>query len=127
MTTLLTEADDRPAETAADTKAFLARCQARREAKHGKPGAATIARKYIQVDTIIVEKNMHGIGWQGYFCESSFHATTFRNRLTLVEFARQHFQAGILRKIGDGRYAVLVRKPVAPSSWGDVFDRPRVA
>jgi len=76
---------------------------------------------------IVVEPNMHGIGWQSFFCETSFRATTFRSHLSLTDFARQHFGSGILRKIATNRYAVLIRKKQAPVAWGDEFDRPRAA
>jgi hypothetical protein len=77
-----------------DMANFLAGCKARREAKQAaavtrKPSAATIARKYAQIDTIIVEKNGHGIAWPSFECERAAHATTFRIHLTRAEFARQ--------------------------------------
>jgi hypothetical protein len=135
MNPIYSESSDGPAETAADTKQFLARCHARREAKQtswdrsgaAKPSAATIARKYVQVDVIAVEPNQLGLGWTGYACEIGFARTEFRNHLTLVEFARQHFGRGILRKIATNRYAVLIRKKQAPVAWGDEFDRTRAA
>jgi hypothetical protein len=127
MNAIYLESNDGPAETMADTKQFLARCHGHRATKQPKPSAATIARKYVQADVIAVEPNQHGLGWAGYACEIGFARTEFRNHLTLVEFARQHFGSGILRKIATNRYTVLIRKKQAPVAWGDEFDRPRAA
>jgi hypothetical protein len=127
MNAIYLESNDGPVDAIADTKAFLSRCHARREAKNGKPGAPTIARKYVQVDVIAVEPNGHGIGWPSFECEIGFAHTEHRSHLTLVQFAQQHFGTGTLRKIGVNRYVVLQPAALPVSVWGAEFDGPRAA
>ncbi len=76
---------------------------------------------------IVVEPNGQGIGWAGFSCEIGFAHTQHRSHLTRVQFARQHFGSGILRKLGEGRYAVIRTAAPAVSAWGEVFDCPKAA
>jgi hypothetical protein len=132
MKFIYSAANDCPAESIAETTKQSLRDQAgaildAAVATTKAPDGGRRVRHQETVDVIVVEPNQHGLGWTGYACEIGFARTEFRNHLTLVEFAHQHFGSGILRKVATNRYAVLIRKKQAPVAWGDEFDRPRAA